>query len=295
MPYLLQNKNLKVTIDTPLENYQGSRFDWTGKITEVKFKDIEVSGIEKLDTGEAEHCGKGFYNEFGIDSPVGFETTKIGDWFHKIGVGLLKKDSASYDFQKAYQVQPADFNVDPHPSKITITCTAKVHNGYGYVLKKQIALTEVGFVVRYQLKNTGANTITTNEYNHNFLALDNELIGSDYHLKFPFEFQPAQFGETVNPEKKVILGEKDFKFTGTPKDQFFFSNLAGGKTVTAQWELQHLKSKIGIRETGSFPTNSINLWGWTHVMSPELFHSISLAPGATTTWSRSYEIFKLTQ
>lgn len=293
MPYLLQNKNLKVTIDTPLENYQDSRFDWTGKIVGVAFQNIEVTGIERLDTGEGEHCGKGFYNEFGIDAPVGFADTKIGDWFHKIGVGLLKKDAESYDFQKAYEVQPADFKVDPQPNKITITCTAKIHNGYGYVLKKEITLTESGFVVRYQLKNTGANTIETNEYCHNFLALDGELIGTDYHLKFPFELQPAHFGETVNAEQKVILGEKDFKFTGTPKDQFFFSNLAGDKTVMAQWELQHLKSGIGIRETGSFPTHSINLWGWTHVISPELFHSISLPSGQSTEWSRTYEFFSL--
>lgn len=293
MPYLLQSKNLKVTIDTPLENYQVSRFDWTGKIASVKFKNIEVSGIERLDNKEGEHCGKGFYNEFGIDAPVGFADTKIGDWFHKIGVGLLKKDAEPYDFQKAYEVRPADFKVDPHPSKITITCTSKIHNGYGYILKKEIALTESGFVVRYQLENTGANTIITNEYNHNFLAFDNELIGTDYHLKFPFELQPGHFGETVNPEQKVVLGEKYFMFIGTPKDQFFFSKLAGDKTVTAQWELQHLKTKIGIRETGSFPTHSINLWGWTHVISPELFHSISLQSGEATEWTRTYEIFSL--
>lgn len=293
MSQILKNELLELHVDSPKENYQGSRFDWTSKIDQVKFKNIEVTGIERTDTKNAENYGKGFYNEFGIDSPLGFETAKIGDWFHKIGVGLLKKEAETYDFQKNYEVQPATFNTNTLKNKICITCTSQVHNGFGYVLKKEIVLLENGFCLHYQLRNTGIEPIVTAEYNHNFLALDKNFIGADYHLKFPFPFQPSLFGETVNPEKKVDLGERDFSFLGTPQEQFFFSNLSGGKTVSAQWELMHLKSKIGIRETGSFPTNSINLWGWTHVVSPELFHHISLQPGSATEWTRTYEIFSI--
>ncbi|MGY8916567.1 MAG: hypothetical protein ACKVJF_15970, partial [Flavobacteriales bacterium] len=293
MSHILKNESLELYIDLPKENYQGSRFDWTGKIGHVKFKNIEVTGVERTNTKKGEPFGRGFYNEFGIDSSLGFETAEMGDWFHKIGVGLLKKDTANYDFQKAYEVKPAEFRVAINDTQIIITCTSKIHNGFGYILKKEIALLERGFVVRYQLKNTGAHTIITNEYNHNFLAVDKELIGVDYQLKFPFPLQPAHFGETVNPEKKVVLGEKDFSFLGTPQEQFFFSNLSGGDSVSARWELRQLKSKIGIRETGSFPTNSINLWGWTHVISPELFHRISLQAGEATEWTRTYDIFSI--
>ena len=34
---------------------------------------------------------KGFNNKFGVDSALGLVEAKIGEWFHKIGVGLLKK------------------------------------------------------------------------------------------------------------------------------------------------------------------------------------------------------------
>ncbi|MEJ1223847.1 hypothetical protein [Sediminicola sp. 1XM1-17] len=294
MPHILKNELITVQIDLPQEQYQGSRFDWTGKITAVTYQNKSVTGIERTDLEESQHCGKGFYNEFGIDQPLGFEETVIGDWFHKIGVGLLKKDSHSYDFQKAYEVQPAAFKIDSHPTKINIGCTSAIHNGIGYFLHKTIALLDSGFMIHYRLTNTGDKTIETNEYCHNFLAIDQELMGAHYHLKFPFQLQPHLFGETVNPEQKVTLGAKDFSFTGTPQDQFFFSNLSGSKAVTAQWELFNLKTKIGIRETGSFPTSSINLWGWTHVISPELFHSISLPAGQTTEWSRTYEVFTTT-
>ena len=293
MPYTLTNKLLELHVDFPSENYTGSRFDWSGKITSVEFQNISITGVEQTNLAEGIHRGKGFYNEFGINSPLGFDTTEIGDWFHKIGVGLLKKDSDIYDFQKNYEVHPAEFNVIKSKTQITSTCIAKLYNGFGYILNKEIALFKSGFTIRYQLKNTGDKTIKTNEYNHNFLAVDKSLIGIEYHLKFSFPLQPNLFGETVNPEKKAILGKDDVSFIGTPQEQFFFSNLSGGKTVYAQWELLNLKSNIGIRETGSFPTNSFNLWGWTHVISPEIYHTIALNPGETTSWSRTYDIFTI--
>jgi len=44
--------------------------------------------------------------------------------------------------------------------------------------------------------------------------------------------------------------------------------------VAAFWELINTKNKIGISETGSFNTTRVNLWGWKHVISPELFYDI---------------------
>ena len=34
---------------------------------------------------------KDFINEFGIDTALGFDETDIGGWFHKIGIGFIKK------------------------------------------------------------------------------------------------------------------------------------------------------------------------------------------------------------
>ena len=74
--------------------------------------------------------------------------------------------------------------------------------------------------------------------------------------------------------------------------QFFFGNLTGGQTVDASWELVNSGTGIGIRETGSFKTNKINLWGWKQVISPELFFSIRVEPGKELEWSRTYTIFE---
>lgn len=293
MAHILKNKNLEIQIDIPFENYNFSRFDWTGKIVEVKFHNIRLSSVERTDCQNENYFGKGFYNEFGIDTALGFEEAAIGDWFHKIGVGLLKKDEPQYLFSKTYEIKPAEFKVITETDRILISCKSDAINGYSYLLRKEIILHESSFAVKYYLQNTGEKDIVTNEYVHNFTAINNDLIGNNYILKFPFQLKPELFEETVNPELKVDIGPNEIKFNSAPKEQFFFSNLTGSEYVDAEWELINLDSKIGIRETGSFQTKKVNLWGWKHVISPELFFHIFIKPGQSTEWFRNYNVYKL--
>ena len=291
MPHILKNDKLELRIDDPEEHYRGSRFDWTGKIAAVKFKGVPVSTGERPEAQQGEDSGQGFYNEFGIDGALGFDEAAIGGWFHKIGVGLLRKDDAQYDFHKRYQIRPATFVVTGESKQVTITCQSETLHGYSYTLRKIVALEESGFIITYHLHNTGETAIQTTEYVHNFLAIAADPVGSHYRLRFPFSLRPDQFGETVNPDNLVCMGKQDVGFIGMPKEPFFFSNVSGGEKVNAMWELTNRDKGIGIRETASFSTNSVNVWGWQHVISPELFHRIFLQAGESTEWSRKYEIF----
>jgi hypothetical protein len=290
MAFILKNDNLEIQIDAPNENYNFSRFDWTGKIASVKFKNIPISGLEKVKSEDENLFGKGFCNEFGIDSALGFDDAKIGDWFHKIGVGLLKKEDNEYLFNKAYKIKPAKFKIDAKEQKIRLSCKSESANGFSYLLKKEIELHENGFTIHYYLKNIGEKDIRSNEYTHNFIALNKASIGDQYLLNFPFKLKEQQFGEIVNPEEKVVVGQNQINFASTIDQEFFFSNLGGEERVKAEWELINLKSKISIKETGNFQTNKVNLWGCKHVISPELFYNIYLKPGKSTTWSRAYSL-----
>ncbi|MFT6165839.1 MAG: hypothetical protein ACJAV5_001120 [Vicingaceae bacterium] len=291
MAHILKNENLELKIDLPLENYNSSRFDWTGKITQVKFKNIPISTSQKLDSWEG--LGEGFFNEFGIDAALGFDVVEKGEWFHKIGVGLLRKESARYDFSKTYEVRPAQFNVTLGSDRILIDCVSEDNKGYSYVLRKDIRLTESGFCIKYYLENSGEKEINTDEYVHNFLAINKEAIGENYKLNFPFQLHQKLFGETVNPEKKVEIGTDQIQFNGTPKEPFFFSHLNGESSVDSQWQLINRKSNIAIKESGNFQTSKVNLWGDKHAVSPELFLHISLKPGEIKEWSRTYTIESL--
>jgi hypothetical protein len=293
MAHLLKNKNLEIHIDLPMENYTFSRFDWTGKIVEVKYKNIPLSTIENPNSQNEHSLGKGLYNEFGIDKALGFDEAEIGGWFHKIGVGLLKKEDTEYMFSKAYEIRPGIFEVTAKPNRLCISCKSQTMNGYAYVLRKEIRLYDSSFTIKYHLLNTGEKVIKTNEYVHNFIAINKDLIGSNYILKFPFQLKPAVFGETVNPKKKVVIGLNDVKFNGPPQEQFFFSNLSGSENVNAEWELSNLESNIGFGEKGNFHTSKVNLWGWNHVISPELFFDIAIQPGESTEWIRTYNVYSV--
>jgi len=292
MPQLLKNNQLVLQVDLPSENYCFSRFDWTGKITTLKYKGLFVTGSETNEGDPTHVLGKGFYNEFGIESPLGFSETPIGGWFHKIGVGLLKKEDSLYQPGKKYQIKPATFKISQGLNRIFIRCTSEAINGYSYVLEKNILLLENGFRIDYKLQNTGTKKIVTDEYVHNFMAIDKDPIGRNYSLEFPFQLQPEHFIETVNPEQKVQFGDSEITFTDTIDETFFFSNLSGAQRVRAQWELKNRKNKLIIRETGNFKTNKVNLWGTKHVMSPELFFGIDLAANTSVAWSRKFELLE---
>ena len=293
MAHILKSNSLKVAIDLPLENYKGSRFDWSGKISSIRFKDLPLTTIEDTGSKDVDFLGKGLYNEFGITSPVGFEEAPVGGWFHKIGVGLLKKQHKEYLFHRNHLIKPANFDITYKNQKIKIICKSELINGYSYILKKEITVSENSFTINYSLHNTGEKKIITDEYVHNFMAINNALIGEDYTLKFPFQINSSLFDETVNSENKVEIGLDNVTFNKTPKKQFFFSNLTGGKELQAEWILTNLKANVGIKEFGSFKTDKINLWGWKHVISPELFFKISVDPKETVEWSRKFDVFKI--
>ncbi len=290
---VFKNKNLEIHIDLPKYGYQQTRFDWTGKIVKVKFQDILISSTERINDYDITIFGKGFYNEFGIEHPIGYEEANPNGWFHKIGVGALQRDNKPYDFSKLYAVRPLDFEMQTTSNKLIINCQSDLINGYAYQLKKEIELLEDGWRVQYDLHNTGEKIIQTDEYNHNFVAINQEFIGENYILKFPFEIQPTLFEETVNPDNKVNIGERIFNFKGEHNNPFFFSNLSGGKMANASWELINTQHNISLSEIGNFQTKKINLWGWKHVISPELFFEISLPPNQSVQWSRTYQIKKI--
>ncbi len=293
MAIVLKNKLIELEIEPPLQHYQGSRFDWTGKIVSLKYKDQNLSSQEIAGADKALPCGRGFYNEFGIKAPVGHDEIPIGAWFPKIGVGLLKKRAVDYDFTKDYEIRPASFTVGIESKQLSIVCKSDWCNGYAYVLKKKIQLLENGFKIHYHLENTGEKSIVTTEYVHNFLALNQDEIGSHYQLQFPFNLQPTLFLETINPEQIVQIVTRQVNFKQTPSQPFFFSNLSGHQEVEAQWSLKNTQSKIGISETTDFRTRSIELWGCQHVISPELYLNLNIQPGHFKAWSRTYTVFEL--
>jgi hypothetical protein len=105
----------------------------------------------------------------------------------------------------------------------------------------------------------GEKNMVTDEYVHNFMAIGNSLIGKEYALEFPFKLDSSLFEETVNTEQKAAIGSNRITFNGSPKEQFFFSNLTGSASEKAVWTLLNSNITIGIQETRNFQTGKVNL------------------------------------
>lgn len=288
MTYYLSSKNVSLQVDHPLKNYQGSRFDYTGKIISVKFKGVEIAGIERKQPENTNNLGRGFYNEFGMENPVGYEEAKPGDWFHKIGIGLLQRDENPYSFLKNYPIKPAHFEIEESESCLKISCIGGLISDYAYQLNKEIKVLENGFEIKSQLKNTGNKTIKTNEYNHNFIGINNEPIDENICLNLPFSPKQEEFFENVDPEKLICIKGNMIELAKSPTKDFFLGKINGSQKAQTNWELTHKKLKIGISEIGDFKLQKFNLWGCNHVISPEIFFEVNLAPNQAISWSRKY-------
>lgn len=293
MSIRLEKGDIALLIDEPLEGYQLGRFDWTGKIRSLSFQGKELLSSEKLEDPQGRLSGAGLYNEFGIDTAMAFEEAKTGEWFHKIGVGLLKKSDPIYHFLKPYQVQAAQFNAKVTKDAICIICQSELAHGYAYRLTKTITLKKSGLNIEYQLENDGSKTIETEEYVHNFLGFDKRQIGPNYQLNFGFKLHEKGFKEILNPADNLFIKGQELRFLDPVNTEFFISHLNGNEQVPAYWELQHQELGVQIRELGSFRSTKVNLWGKAHVISPELFCPIKVQPGERQDWQRHFEIAPL--
>ncbi|NJK86072.1 MAG: hypothetical protein HC906_09025 [Bacteroidales bacterium] len=294
MAIQLRNNRLKIEMDEPGENYRLTRFDWSGKIKQVTLdQEFTFCTTEKPELFDHEIHGQGLYNEFGIDMPVGFDDCAVGDYFLKPGVGLLKKtDDTPYCFFKDYPMKKSDIRYDVSDDRVKFIINPSGYRGYSFRITKDIILSDNFFEIVYVFENTGEKRLETNEYCHNFVSINKAFI-RDYVLSFPFEIDKRKFLEVVNPEEAIKIEKNSFLLTDQPKDQFFFSPLVNPVDQLGEWKLINKKIGTGMKESADFVPSKINIWGWKHVISPELFIKIGIDPGEQTSWKRKFEFFYL--
>lgn len=288
--HLLQSDELDVRIAKP-GTYHGSRFDWTGFITQVTWRKAGLAFCTvESDIPGGGSGGIGLCNEFGIVQPIGYEEAAPGGWFSKPGVGLLQRpDGDSYSFFRPYRIRPFDIRTEAAQDRVSVQVLPMEANGYAFRLDKTISLDGARLRVAYRLVNVGTKTIETEEYVHNFLRIGCHSLGPDYALTFG---GPVTLLET-NPELT-----SDFELDGNvihwlrkPEGVFYSKLPAPEREHPFTWELRHVPSGAYMRESGDFPVARMALWGRASVVSPEVFIDIRLEPGEELGWTRTFEFF----
>ena len=149
-------------------SYQGTRFDWSGVISSLQYKDHQYFArwyehhdpkIHDAITGPVEEFRTN-------DSGLGYDEAKVGGTFVRIGIGTVRK----------------------HKDRIEFTQRLRSDEGYAYVYTKTVRLVKgrPQLLLEHSLKNTGTKTIDTTQYNHNFFVIDHEAVGPDVVAKFVF-------------------------------------------------------------------------------------------------------------
>ena len=292
-PVVLKSERLEVEIAAPGSVYRGTRFDWSAFITQVTLDGRHTFCVpESYEPGQGTG-GIGLCNEFNNDQPLGYDSAKAGEAFPKLGVGLLKRpDGADYNFFRPYEiVQPFPIHIEAAPAQARYVQEPLDCRGIALRLVKTLAVTGSQLTIAYELENVGKEAVSVNEYVHNFMGIDRQLIGPDYRLTFPY---PVRF----DPNSRRFPGADVLAVSGgelslkqTPQGPFYCRPLGFSKTEAAQWELRHLPSGVGMREFDDFSPLRVAVWGVAHVISAEVFVEAHLLPGEKRAWKRRFEFF----
>ena len=284
---ILKNERLEVGIANSGTFYKGSRFDWNGFIMQVTLDSIHTFCVPESLESEKGSGGQGFCGEFGLEEAIGYDETCVGDYFPKIGVGLLKKpDLLPYNFFRPYQYIRQSSNIVINNQTASFSTNTPEHNGYAYDYYKTISICENRLKVEYSLHNKGPKKISTTEYCHNFIGIDKKGVDGCYSLKLPCEIvMEAAKGE-------LYTKNNIFKWPDTVMNEEFYCHVRGYRNSESySWEIYNDKLGVGVREIDDFPVYKFALWGYRHVISPETFIRIELEQDQTKTWTREYEFF----
>jgi len=311
----ISNGELRARIYLPHSGkgfYQGTRFDWAGIVSSLEYQGHNYYGqwytrsdprvhdfaFDGPDIVTSTCCTiMGPVEEFKSDEKaLGFDEAEVGGTFIKIGVGVLRKDSAEYDVFKQYQVvDPGKWTVKTHSDSVEFTHELNdAASGYGYVYRKTVRLVPgtSEMVLEHHLKNTGRRAIQGSVYGHNFLMLDRQTIGPDFTVTLPFQIQSAplphedvaeirgnQFAYVRALTDKDVVYTQISGFTDDPKDN--------------EVRIENRGVGAGMVIRGNRPLSHMALWSIRSVLAVEPFISMTIEPGREFDWDVTYEYYTI--
>jgi hypothetical protein len=292
----ISNSLVKATLLLPDKEkgyYQATRFDWSGVIESLEFNGHSYFGqwFKKYDPKNHESI-KGPVEEF---EPIGYDDTKVGDRFIKIGVGALSKTSDKpYSSFTLYDIENGgSWKVKKKKDVVEFTQELKDDSGYSYIYTKTVHLVKgkPQLVLEHKLKNTGSKNLETNVYDHNFFTIDNELTGPNIRIKFPFDINGTGrgLGTIAELKGKEINYLRELK----DKEDMYIGSLNGYSTDASDYDfrIENHKSGAGVRIRGDKPLVKLVFWANPNTSCPEPYIHIKAEPGQEFKWKIEYEFY----
>ncbi len=271
--------------------YRATRFDWSGIISSVQYKNHEYFGYWKDRHDPTFHEDLAGPVEGYIEPGLNYAEAQPGEGFIRIGVGIIKKaDEAEYDWKATYPIlDHGKWDIEQGEDWIVFRHTLQSDFGYGYTYTKTIRLKKDGFSIDHQLQNTGAKTIETDQFNHNFFMIDGEKSGPAFRLRFPY-----QLSSPDDTKGLVALNGKELSFLQEFNNQSVFLNLEGFSDRVDDHRVTVVNQKSGAGVTFSIdkPLYRMAFWACETTLSPENFIWIKVKPNEVERWVSDYVLFE---
>jgi hypothetical protein len=263
--------------------------------TDPAVRDFEYRGAEIVAGPNTSATGPA--EEFNTNNKgLGFDESKAGGTFLKIGVGVLRRpDDRDYDHFRLYDI------ADPGTwtnriKRDSAEFTQQVNDpasGYGYEYRKTVRLVghSAEMEITHSFRNTGKKPISSRVYNHNFLVIDGQPPGPDFTISVPFEIHSQRPPDATLAEirgKEIV-----YRKTLEGSDRVM-TNMDGFGPGASDYDLQVVNTKTGagVRVTADRPLANLALWSIRAVMSVEPFVEFSVKPGETFRWTLKYRYLK---
>lgn len=275
-------KGMSVSILYPGTRYRRSRFDWTGMVEQISLGSVRFLGME-ADGQYKGTEGIGLSSEFGIKTPLSYWRTLPGKEFMKIGVGALRRDSIKpYNFFRDYPVRPFETEVRSFENKVEFIQKDCSAGPYRCDYQKTIEIADRELIIHSHLINKGERTIKTEEYCHNFFRPGDAGITGSTYIETS---HPLKSRKEVGP---IRIDSGKISFPKAPDEVFYTYGLFRDSPKDFTWKIADEESGLSVTGIEDFPVSKFALWGMSHVISPETFHSFILKPREDLKWRRKY-------
>ena len=312
----IESDRLKVYFRIEEGKPSHTRFERMGVMDKIELDGKHTFCTVEQPNPELKTCyGTGLIGEYVWDEPV--LEAKKGQWFPKLGVGLLKqkKNNRKFYFMENYDCKPFDMKYSIEGNKAEFIMEPMESMGYAARLKKTVTVRGNEITAHMSAENTGSRDINAFEYQHNFVNIDNIKTGTGYKLKMPFR------GETENLNKCVRKCYKPVKphfmvyilyilgFFRKPRyyDGFMrckgdtvewlkplsgYSYWAATDKIYADrglyWRLTNDNSEASVEEHFSFVPARVVNWGMEHCICTEVYAPVHVKPGEVYEWERKW-------
>ncbi len=270
--------------------YRGTRFDWSGVVSSLKYKDHEFFGQWYPSHYPKVHDAiQGPVEAF---DPIGYDSAKPGESFIKIGVGTMKKlNSNPYRFSSQFEIiNGGEWKIKKKKSSVKFIHKLEDTSGYAYTYIKTLKLVKgkPELVLEHRLKNTGRNAIETSVFNHNFFVIDKQATGPDFTVSLPFKIN-----NQANGKKLIKFENSDMKYlkelTKGESTMEYPTGYTGDRVEDYDFTVKNSKTGAGVRITSNRPLSKFMFWSVPTTLSPEPFIKINALPGEDFKWNIKYE------